>query len=247
MWAELSIEFCGGTHVATTKDIATFAILGEEAVAKGIRRVVAVTGTLAQAAIQAADQMSARLHTAGGFDDAKLAVELPELISALEQITMPASRRAALRAELSGLQERIKAAQKKASDATAGEAVKTARAIAESAKTSMDEVIASSLDVGEDRNALNAALKTIRDICPKSAVMLLSSDTEAGKVSIVCAVPPDMIERGLKAGDWLKEVAAVVGGKGGGKPDSAQGGGTDTTKVKEALASARTTALKLLK
>ncbi len=247
MWAELSIEFCGGTHVSTTKEIASFAILGEEAVAKGIRRVVAVTGTLANAAILAADQMAARLHTAAGFDDTRLAAELPELISALDQITMPASRRAALRAELAGLQERIKAAQKKASDATAGEATKIARAIAESAKTSMEQVIASSIDVGEDRNALNAALKTIRDICPKSAVLLLSSDAAAGKVSIVCAVPPEMIARGLKAGDWLKEVAAVVGGKGGGKPDSAQGGGTDTSKVKEALATARTTAIKLLK
>ena len=247
MWKELSIEFCGGTHVASTAAIGQFAVLSEEAVAKGIRRLVAVTGTSAAAAIQAADQMSARLHTASVFDDARLTAELPELVTALDQITMPASRRAQLRVELAALQERVKAAQKHASAAVTAEVVKHARSIAESALTSMEQVIVATVEAGDDRNALNAALKTVRDLAPRAAAMLLSVDQAGGKVAIVCSVPPDMIARGLKAGDWLKDVAAVVGGKGGGKPDAAQGGGTDVGKLKEALAVARTSALKLLK
>jgi alanyl-tRNA synthetase len=247
MWKELSIEFCGGTHVTSTKDIGNFAILSEEAVAKGVRRLVAVTGVSASAALQAADQMSARLHTASVMDDSRLARELPELITSLDSLTMPASRRAELRAELSGLQERIKQAQKKLSEGLTAEAVATARAIAESALTSNDQIIISSIDAGEDRNAMNAALKTIREKCPRAAVMLFSVEQNTGKVSISCAVPQDLITKGLKAGDWLKEAAAVVGGKGGGKPDAAQGGGTDGSKVKEAIQTARTVALRAVK
>jgi alanyl-tRNA synthetase len=94
---------------------------------------------------------------------------------------------------------------------------------------------------------LQAAVQTVVDNCPRAAVMLISivepSAGEAGKVAIICQVPAAMQQKGLKAGDWLRETAAIVGGKGGGKPDSAQGGGTDTTKVKEAIALARTSAL----
>jgi alanyl-tRNA synthetase len=247
MWKELSIEFCGGTHVSSTGDIAAFAILGEEAVAKGVRRLVAVTGVSASAALQAADQVAARLHTASVMDDSRLARELPELITSLDSLTMPASRRAELRVELTALQERIKQAQKKLSEGITAEAVATARAIAESALTSNDQIIISSIQAGEDRNAMNAALKTIREKCPRAAVMLFSVDQNTSKVSISCAVPQDLITKGLKAGDWLKEAAAVVGGKGGGKPDAAQGGGTDGSKVKEAIQTARTVALRAVK
>ena len=59
--------------------------------------------------------------------------------------------------------------------------------------------------------------------------MLFDVDPDAGKVSIAAAVPDAHIARGLKAGDWVREAAMAVGGKGGGKPDNAQGGGTDTT------------------
>ena len=68
--------------------------------------------------------------------------------------------------------------------------------------------------------------------------MLFSPDPDAGKVSIVAAVPPALVQAGLSAGDWVREASAPVGGKGGGKPENAQGGGTDLSKVKEAIAAA---------
>jgi alanyl-tRNA synthetase len=78
--------------------------------------------------------------------------------------------------------------------------------------------------------------------------MLLSvveppSQGEGGKVAIICQVPSWAQQKGLKAGDWLRDCAAIVGGKGGGKPDSAQGGGTDTAKVKDVIGHARAVAL----
>ena len=68
---------------------------------------------------------------------------------------------------------------------------------------------------------------------------LASVDDDAGVVSIIAGVPSELIERGLRAGDWVREVAGVVGGKGGGRPEQAQGGGTEVGKVGEALAVAR--------
>jgi alanyl-tRNA synthetase len=81
---------------------------------------------------------------------------------------------------------------------------------------------------------------------PRSAVLLLSADEDQGTVSVAAAVPDWLIARGLKAGDWVRETSAVVGGKGGGKPDNAMGGGTDPTKVREAIATAHALAHKFL-
>ena len=108
----------------------------------------------------------------------------------------------------------------------------------------VDTVIVTTVEAGDDRQALQAAVKTVCDNCPKAAVMLLSvveppSAGEGGKVAIICQVPSWAQQKGLKAGDWLRDAAAIVGGKGGGKPDSAQGGGTDTAKVKDVIAHAR--------
>ena len=80
---------------------------------------------------------------------------------------------------------------------------------------------------------MQAALKTIEQMKPNAAIMLLSaSDTS---IAIIAAVSKDHNARGLKAGDWVREVASVVGGKGGGKPDHAQGGGADVAKLDEAI------------
>jgi alanyl-tRNA synthetase len=81
---------------------------------------------------------------------------------------------------------------------------------------------------------LQAAVKTIRDTLPRTAVMLFAVD-DAGKAMIHASVPDHLVAKGLKAGDWLKDAAGVMGGKGGGKPDNAQGGGPDGTKVREAM------------
>jgi alanyl-tRNA synthetase len=242
-WNEVSVEFCGGTHLERTGQAAEFAIIAEEAVAKGIRRVVAITGVPAQAALQAAAQFEDRIARAAELEDAAFAGEIGELSRELEQLTLPVSRKSKLRAGIAGLQERLKAASKQAAAAKAQQAAALARAIAESALTSGDEVIISLIDAGSERAALEQAVKTIRDKCPRSAVMLLSADEtdpSAPKVSIIAAVPEVLIKRGLKAGEWVQQAAALVGGKGGGRPEAAQGGGPRVAGVKEAIGSART-------
>ncbi len=247
-WAQLSVEFCGGTHVPSTKAIGPFALLSEEAVAKGVRRIVACCGEPARAAILAADALDADIALAAKLEGDALAPRVAHLLQALDAKPMPASRRHALRAAIAKLQDRVKAAEKHLAAATQDAAVKQARQIAESAATAMDQVIIATIDAGDDRAALQAATKAVLDRCPHAAVMLFSvvGDGPAGRIAINAMVPDSLIKRGLKAGDWVRDVAAILGGKGGGRPDNAQGGGSDPSKVRDAIAAGRATAHKVL-
>lgn len=247
MWNEVSVEFCGGTHLATTKDAGEFALVSEEAVAKGVRRVTALTGVAAQAAIAAAGNLAQRVKAAGTLDVAALPAELNEIAREVDSMTIPAAKRDELRKAIAVLQEKVKAAQKQAAAGKRSEAAAMARKLAESANTSGETIVIASIDLGSDRGALEQAIKTIRDMCPRASVMLFSpdeSDAGAPKVGIMAAVAPDAVKKGLNAGEWLREAATILGGKGGGKPEAAQGGGTDVKKIKEAIAAARATAVK---
>ncbi len=245
-WQRYSIEFCGGTHVGSTREIGRFVLTAEEAVAKGIRRITALTGVPAQASIASAEGLAARFAAAAKLSGAALAAEVGELVSEMETMTIPAVRKAELRAAVTSLQERVKGEQKAASNAKAAEAAGVARQIAQSAVTAGSTVVVNTIDVGDDRKALQAALNTVAQTCPKSAVMLLAPDAAGGTVAVMAAVPPLLVGRGLSAGDWVRETAAILGGKGGGRPEAAQGGGTQVGKVKEAVSTAMTFAHKKL-
>ena len=175
MWRELSVEFCGGTHVSSTAKIGSFAVVSEEAVAKGVRRLTAVTGEAAKAAEKTAQDLQARVAFASRQNDDDLAAAINELLQAVEAATIPLSRKAEMRAEIGKLQDRVKSAAKAAGALRTAAAVREARSIAESANNNGDLVIVTTVDAaGDDRQALQAAVKTVCDLCPKSAVMLLA-------------------------------------------------------------------------
>ncbi len=243
---EYSVEFCGGTHVETTALIGDFAIISEEAVAKGVRRITAITGDAAAHAHKVAADLNDKLSRAAMLSPDQLGPVLQGMTVEVDSAVIPLTRKAALRTQLQSLQEVAKAAGKAADAVVRDNAVRAAKGVAESALMANDLVIVSTIEAGESREALQAALKTIRDNCPRCPVMLLSIDTNSGKVAVMCAVPEAAIAKGLKAGDWLRDTCAVMGGKGGGKPDSATGGGSDATKVADAIRTAKTSALKLL-
>src|SRR6185295_3095753 len=102
-----------------------------------------------------------------------------------------------------------------------------ARQIAEAANASLTDIIVNTIEIGSDRKALQSAIATIQAVCPRAAIMLFSPDAAEGKINIMAAVPPAVIKRGLNAGEWVRVAAEACGGKGGGKPDAAQGGGSD--------------------
>jgi alanyl-tRNA synthetase len=207
---DFSTELCGGTHVRRTGDIGFFKIVAQSGVAAGIRRVEAVTADGALAYVQ---QQTAALEGVAEM----LKAHPMEIGSRLNQI-MDNVR--SLEKELARLKGKLAASQ---GDDLAEQAVSVGPA----------KVLAAQLD-GADAKSLRETLDKLKDKL-KSAAIVLSS-VEGGKVALVAGVTSDLTAK-VKAGELVNFVAQQVGGKGGGRPDMAQAGGTDAAKLPEALSS----------
>lgn len=239
-WMGHSIELCGGTHLSSTAQAESFAIIHEEGVAKGIRRIVAVTRQGARDAIARADALESEIGAAARLQDAQLEPEIARLSRLIDEATIPVARKDALRGELSTLQERAKQVRKALAQQASKKAVEQARTLAES--TGDGNPLVAIIDAMGDRGAMQSAVGQVRKALPDSPIMLLSLDPE-GKVALLADVPQIAIDRGLKAGDWIRDVASIVGGKGGGRPNQAQGGGPDGQHINAAADKAREVAL----
>jgi alanyl-tRNA synthetase len=203
-----SRELCGGTHVGRTGDIGLFKIVTEGGVAAGIRRVEAVTG---QKAIRFVDGQSAVLQSAA----ATLKVPTSELAAKLDQL-IEANK--SLEKELAKLKSKLAASQ---GDDLAASAVDIAGV----------KVLAASLD-GADVKTLRETLDNLKIKLKTAAIVLAAVDGD--KVSLIAGVTADATNR-IKAGDLVNFVALQVGGKGGGRPDMAQAGGTNAAALPSAL------------
>jgi alanyl-tRNA synthetase len=245
-WRQYSIEFCGGTHLSNAGEASSFAITAEEAVAKGIRRIVALTGDAAQQAAAMAKEIDALIAQGKAAADETL----PALISSLQKsatgvIPLRAKRRA--QAAATELQSRYKAYEKAHKSQGGGKldvaAISTALIDRAPPLGAGKLIVADVPDVAADQ--LLSVFDSLKKRLPTFGVMLLSVND--GRVNIVAGVSDDLVARGLKAGDWLRETAKVVGGKGGGRPQLAQGSGNDPSKVPQALEAARMLAQNAMK
>jgi len=206
-----SRELCGGTHVARTGDIGLFKIVAEGGVAAGVRRVEAITGDNALAWVQS--QQALLLRAAGVLRSTP--ADLPERIAQVQD-------------QVRALEKDLEQARGKLA-ASAGNDL-----AAKAAEIKGVKVLAASIgDV--DPKALRGMVDNLKDRL-KSAVVLLASAGGDGKISLVGGVTADLTGR-IKAGDLVGFVASQVGGKGGGRPDMAMGGGTDAQALPAAVAS----------
>jgi alanyl-tRNA synthetase len=247
-WQRVSIEFCGGTHLASTDEARKFIIVREEALAAGVRRITAITGPAAIAADAAARELEGRLRRAATLDEAALAAEFDDLARRLEEVTLGAAARHRLAGLLEPLRERVKAIRRQGA-AAAREGVRdAAQTIADRAGGSViiERLPGPGAGAAGEKDALLTAMDVIRARRANSAIMLFAVDETAGKVSIAASVPKDLIARGLKAGDWVREAATACGGSGGGRPDMAQAGGKEPAKAFEAMDKARAFARRAL-
>ena len=205
-----SRELCGGTHVSRTGDIGLFTILSESGVAAGVRRVEALTGDYALAAVQFRRQA---LNEVAGLVKCKPA-ELPTRVNALIE------GQKAQEKEINRLQSKLAAAQ-------GGDLVSKAEQV------NGVDVLAVKLE-GVSGAGLRETLDQLKTQL-KSGVIVLGV-AEGDKVSLIAGVTPDLVGR-FKAGELVNHVASQVGGKGGGRPDMAQAGGTQPANLANALAS----------
>jgi alanyl-tRNA synthetase len=233
-----SIEFCGGTHLETCDLADQFVLVHEQALAAGTRRIAALTGVAAAAARKAGEDLLARIAAAADLDDADLPGAFDELNRLVDEMQVSQPVRHGARAALDSLRTRVKKARKEAASDRRGDVLEQARSL----NTGDEQIVVATIE-GGDKETLLAALDTVRAKRPGGAVMLLSADQDAGKVIIVAGVDPPLIEKGLKAGDWVKEAAKACGGGGGGRPDTAQAGGKDPAKMPQAMEAAQQYAL----
>ncbi|ERE12219.1 alanine--tRNA ligase [Pseudogulbenkiania ferrooxidans] len=206
---DFSAELCGGTHVKRTGDIGLFKIVVEGGVAAGVRRIEAVTGEGALAYIQAQDAL---IKEAAGALKAQTSDEVVAKITALQDNVK------SLEKELAKLKGQLAA--------SAGDSLSDAAADVNGVK-----VLAVELP-GADNTALRETLDKLKDKLGSAAVVLAAKGD--GKVALVAGVTADLTGK-LKAGELVNFVAQQVGGKGGGRPDMAQAGGTQPENLDAAL------------
>ena len=207
-----SRELCGGTHVSRTGDIGLFKVTSEGGVAAGVRRIEAVTGSNALAWVQNLNATAQRAASALKTQTA----ELPERIALM--------------------QDQMKALEKELEQARAKLASSAGNALTEQAVTTAAGFRLLVTEVqGVDPKDLRSMVDQLKDQL-KSAVVLLAARSADGKISVVAGVTPDVATK-VKAGDLVGFVAGQIGGKGGGRPDMAMGGGTDVAALPGALAS----------
>lgn len=234
-WLEASIEFCGGTHVASTREIANFVVVSEQALAAGIRRIVAMTGPAATAARLAEANLEQQLVDCSRLGDDAFLPAFTELSAAFEGLGLGILARQRLGGRIDAMRERAKALQKRRQSEQRSDVVEQARRVAEAAAGA---AIVSMIE-GADRDALMVAMDALRARCPESAILLVAPDAAEGRVTIAASVPEALISKGLRAGDWVRAAAAACGGSGGGRPDRAQAGGKDPALAPEAIEAAK--------
>jgi alanyl-tRNA synthetase len=206
-----SRELCGGTHLDNVGQVGLFKVIGEESVSAGTRRITALTGKAALELIHREEQA------------------LAEVAASLKVPTaLVPDRVAALIEEVKALKKQ--AGQRKAEGAP---------------KTSPDELIASATTIGEAKviaaalgsttpDDLRHLIDVLRRKQPDGLAVLVASSIE-GKVNLAAGLTPDLVALGLNAGQWLKAVAPIVGGGGGGRPELAQAGGKLPDQIPAAL------------
>jgi len=235
-WENFSIELCGGTHLSTTSAAVSFAIVSEEALSVGIRRLTAVTGQLALDAIANANALGKILTDAANLSGEALSAVVAEITSQLNTHLLPASQKMEIRESLSKLQTRLREEAKVSKTGQAQSSLIYADSVVQHLKSSPAKFHAGIIDVGFSSVMLTDVAKKIQESFPDVAVLLLSSDQKKGKICIVAQVPQSLIDsKSFKADQWATEVAKAAGGKGGGKPDKAQGVGNDVSKLNNAL------------
>jgi alanyl-tRNA synthetase len=206
-----SIELCGGTHVSRSGDIGFFKIVSEGAIAAGVRRIVAVTGPEALQLVHDEEQQLARAAAA-------LKSSPKDLVLRAEQAT----------SRIKELERELEQLTRKAAAARSTELAQNARDV------NGVKVLAARSESGE-ADAMRELADKLRDQL-KSGIVVLGGEKD-GKATLLVAVTNDLVKK-YRAGDIVKELSKILGGRGGGKPDMAQAGGGDPAQLDAALARA---------
>ncbi|MTI80083.1 MAG: alanine--tRNA ligase [Firmicutes bacterium] len=206
---DYSLELCGGTHVTTTAEVGLFKVLSESSIGSGVRRIEAITGRGLLRYLESKDEQLSQISG---------------IVKAYPQETVK---------KVQGLQDKIKELSQELESLRNKLAKQEAVGILDNVKEINNvKVLAATVDV-KDMDGLRSMADMLRDKLG-SGMVVLGADL-GGKASLVAAATKDVLSKGVHAGNTIKEIAKIVGGGGGGRPDMAQAGGKDPSKLQEAI------------
>ncbi|XP_042048798.1 alanine--tRNA ligase-like [Salvia splendens] len=235
-WLSISAELCGGTHISNTREAKAFALLSEEGIAKGIRRITAVTLDYAFKAFELASSLELEINEASKTEGSILEQKVTSLNSRLEGASVPSATKADLKAKISVLQSQVIKAKKKIAEEHVRKAIEAAIQTAEGASSNGKNYCISLVDVGSDTTAIREAVVKVMEQ-KGIAVMVFSKDETVNKAFVCAGVPEkDGKYKELNVTEWLKKVLELISGKGGGgKGGLAQGQGSDASRIETAM------------
>jgi len=233
---ETSVEYCGGTHLIRTGHIGEFVITSEEAIAKGIRRVIAISGPDATKAQTRAAKLDSQLLDLENIFKGKQInqkdanKQINDLFDELNKSQISYWKRDEFRNRLNALKKVLLDLEKANQNAMLNDLIEDVKRLAE--ENLKNQFIVAKVNAGSNGKMLDTAVKQIAKIHPNVATMLFSKDDS--KVVCFSNVSKELSSK-LKANEWIKEVSPTIDGKGGGKPESAQASGSKTGSIDEAV------------
>ncbi|XP_026738557.1 alanine--tRNA ligase, cytoplasmic [Trichoplusia ni] len=238
---ETSVEFCGGSHLHQTGHIGDYVIVSEEGIAKGIRRIVALTGPEAMKAISKLSTLENEVNNIANYikdqndnvNQKDITKKIVDLTNDISQAQISYWKKEELRTMLKNLKKQLDDKERAAKAITVTQVTEKAKELCEQNKES--KVIVTELKAFGNTKALDGALKQVKQICPTTAAMFFSVDDETKKIFCLAAVPKNAIEKGLLASEWIQSVVSVMNGKGGGKAESGQASGNNPSGLNEAI------------
>ncbi|KAK4337311.1 hypothetical protein RND71_043597 [Anisodus tanguticus] len=238
---ETSVEFCGGTHLIKTGHIGDFVVTSEEAIAKGIRRIVAISGPEGQKALaktlkleRQINKMETELMNKKFINSKETLKDLLDFLEELNQSQISYWKKDELRNRISALKKSIDDVEKASKNAVLNEVVENAKKLVDNLENNF---VVAKLNAGSNNKILDAALKQMIKINPNVAAMLISNDEK--KVICLSIVSKELSSK-LKANEWIKEICPTIDGKGGGKAESAQASGSNIDNIEKAVELAKT-------
>lgn len=239
--SKTSVEFCGGTHLHYSAHIGDFVIASEEAIAKGIRRIVALTGPEATKALKKTELLENELNNIKATIDAdKTGANSKEHVKKIVELTEDVSHATIPYWKKDEMRNTLKAFKKVLDDKERAGKAAIATNVAEKAKelclaNPNVPILVKELEAFSNTKALDAALKQVKSLSPETSAMFFSVDADAKKIFCLAAVTKNAVNKGLKANEWVQQVSQLMQGKGGGKPESAQASGSNTACLNEVL------------
>ncbi|KAK0051507.1 alanine--tRNA ligase cytoplasmic [Biomphalaria pfeifferi] len=238
-----TVEFCGGTHLKKAGHIGDFVIVTEEAISKGVRRIIAVTGSEAHKAVHKQElfeknvkELTLKIENNSKtqeFTDRELNKEIITLDEEIAQSSISYWKRDALRGELKVLKKKMDDIDKARKAGVINEVVEETKKLIEGNPN--QPFIVHEFKAGSNAKALDAAMKQYKASSPLTSAMFFTVDEEADKILCMSCVPKETVSKGLNAKEWVDKVVPIINGKGGGKDLAAQATGTNIKGLQEAL------------